>query len=117
MAAHFPNSSSAGPRDFVVDIGKAAKLLGLVFRQRVAEKISAADFRTGQIFQEIRLAQRRMKFDMKVKSAVVASVGWSLVQRHHIGERYAPEIVVTNGHDFQRLGKIMQLIRMESRQP
>ena len=29
MAPHSPISSLAGPRDFVVDIGKAAKLLGL----------------------------------------------------------------------------------------
>src|SRR4051812_30912142 len=58
-----------------------------------------------------------MKFDVKVKSAVVASVGWSLVQRHHIRERHAPQIVVPNRHDFQRLGKIMQFIRIEAGQP
>ena len=98
-----------------MNVGKVSKFLGLVFRQRVAEKIAAADFRASQIFQKVRLAQRRMKFDMKMKSAVVGAVGWSMVQRHDIGKWHAPEIVVSHDHDFQRLGKIAQFIRSRAR--
>src|SRR5689334_6261239 len=97
-----------------MDVGQTSKLQRLVLRQRVAEKVSATDFRTGQIFQEVRLAQGRMKFDMEMKTPVIGSIGWSMMQRHHVRKWHAPEVVVPHEHDLQRLGKVTHFIRVQS---
>src|SRR5689334_17444870 len=59
---------------FIVNIRSTAKLFGFFFRGGVAQEVPAADFRTRQILEQIRLTQWRMKLDVKVKARVVAAV-------------------------------------------
>src|SRR6187402_1147563 len=45
-----------------------SQLLRLRFRPGVAQEVTAADFRTGQILEQVRLAQRRVAFDVEVEA-------------------------------------------------
>src|SRR5689334_200113 len=55
------------------------KFRRLLLGRSIAQKISPADFRPGQILQQVRFAQGRMKFNMEVKATVVASAGGRLM--------------------------------------
>src|SRR5712664_4441691 len=55
-----------------------------LLRRSVTQKIAAANFRPGQILQQIRFAERRVELDMEMERAVVATISRSLVQRHDV---------------------------------
>src|SRR5262249_4613893 len=77
----------------VVDIRKRLQFSRLFFGRRIAEEISAADLRPGEVLQQIWLSQRWVKLNVKMKTAVVFSVSRRLTQRHDIWERHSPQIV------------------------
>src|SRR5215203_2022464 len=52
----------------VVNVGHRAQLLGLRFRTGVAEEVAAANLGSGQVLQQVRLAEWRMALDVKVES-------------------------------------------------
>jgi hypothetical protein len=78
----------------------------LLLGRSVAEKVAAADFRPGEVLQQVRSAKRRMKLDVKVKGAVVAIVGGRLVQRHDVGKGRLPKVVKTYHRIFQHVSEI-----------
>src|SRR6266508_170321 len=92
-----------------------AQLGRLLFRRRVAQEIAAADLGAGQILQQVRAPQRRMKLDVEMEPAVVVPVGRRLVQRHHIRERRPPQVVELHQKAFERFGEISQLGLAERR--
>src|SRR5262245_41266493 len=63
----------------VMDGRHGAKLGRLLLGRRVAEKAPTAYLGTGKVLQEVGLAQRRVKFDMKMKAVVQSSIGRGLV--------------------------------------
>ena len=44
------------------------ELRRLLFRRRVAEKVAAANLRTGEVLQQVRAAQRRVELDVEVEA-------------------------------------------------
>src|SRR5262245_56812872 len=56
-----------------------------------------------------------MKLDVEMEPAVIVPVGRRLVQRHHIGERRAPQVVELHQKAFERFGEIAQLGLAERR--
>src|SRR5436190_14590696 len=74
----------------VVHARQRPQLSGLLFRRSITQKISAADLGSGEILQEIRPAQRRMKLDVKMKVAIIAAIRRRLMQRHHVRKRHLP---------------------------
>src|SRR5690348_14051065 len=109
--ASFPTNASSpksatsltcdSSRSVVLD-GLRAKLCSLLLRTRVAEKIAAADLRPGEVLDEARLSQRRMKLNMKVE-ARCGSRGRRLVERHDVWKRRPPEIVEPYEHAPEHL--------------
>src|SRR5687768_12429078 len=61
-------------RRLVVHVGHGPQLLRLGLRPRVAQEVAAADFGTGEVLQQVGLAERRMAFDVEVKTGVVGAV-------------------------------------------
>ena len=55
--------------------GYRTQLCRLLRRHRVAEEAAAPNLRPGQMFEQKRLAQRRVELDVKMKTAVIAAVG------------------------------------------
>src|SRR5688572_2670012 len=72
-SAHSGDSSACGSRmaHLVVDGRHGSQLLCLRLRTGVAQKIAAADLGTGEVLQQMRLPQRRMTLDVKVKAGMV----------------------------------------------
>src|SRR5262249_20818966 len=105
----------ASPRLFVMNIRLRAQFGGFLFRRCVAQEIAAADLGTGQILQQVRATQRRMKLEVEMEPAMVAPVGRRLVQRHHVRERPPPQVVELHQKTFERLGEIAQLRLAERR--
>src|SRR5215813_14575175 len=68
----------------VMHRGEPAQFRRFLFGGSIAEKDTAANLRPGQILQEIRPSQRRVKLDMKMKAAIIAAVGRRLMQRHDV---------------------------------
>ena len=69
------------------------ELLGFLLGACVTEKIAAADFRPGQVLQQVGLSHGGMKFYVKVETAMAGRAGGSLVQSHHVGKRNIPKVV------------------------
>src|SRR4051812_40122136 len=86
----------------VVHRGQRAKLGCGCFRRRVAEEVAAADLGTREVLERIGPAERREESDEKMVVAILAAVRWRLVQRHDVGKRLSPEIVVAHGHVLER---------------
>src|SRR4051812_25932034 len=68
------------------------ELRRLLFGRCVAEKVAAANLRAGEVLQQVRTAQRRVKLDMEVEPCRL-SLHPRLMQRHDVRKRHAPEIV------------------------
>ena len=51
------------------------ELRRLLFRRRVAEKVAAANLRTGEVLQQVRAAERRVELDVEVEACGVALTG------------------------------------------
>jgi len=94
---------------FVVYIGLRAQFRRFFFGRGVTQKISPAYLGTCEIFQQIRLAQRGMKLDVKVKRAVVATIGRRLMKRHDVRERHAPQIIELYEQMFQCCSEVAHL--------
>src|SRR5262245_38131271 len=103
----FPDRSTSA-RLFVVSLRLRAQFGGFLFRRRVAQKIAAADLGAGQVLQQVRTAQRRMKLDVEMESAMIAPVGRRLMQRHHIRKRRSPQVVEFHQKAFERLCEVAQ---------
>src|SRR5262245_37557117 len=110
-----PVESEVLSRLFVMNLRLRAQFGGFLFGRRVAQKIAAADFGTGQVLQQVRTAQRRMKLDVEMEPAVIVHVGRRLVQQHHIGERRPPQVVELHQKAFERSGEIAQFGLAERR--
>src|SRR5262245_59115507 len=91
------------------------QLVRLLFRQGVAKEIATADFRTCKIFQEARLAQRRMELNVKMKTVVDFAVSGGMMQSHDVWEGNAPKVVIAYEHDFQSLGEIAHFRHTQTR--
>src|SRR5262249_48803914 len=57
-------------RRLVMHVWQIPQLVRLLFRQSVAKEIASADFRACKIFQEARLAKRRLELNVKMKPVV-----------------------------------------------
>jgi len=101
------SSDSCGLR--VVNRGDLPELRGLFVGIRFVGHGAASDFRPGQKFHRVGFPQRRMKFDVKRKSLVIAAVSRRLVNRHDVGHRLAPKIIVANGDFTQERSEVRKL--------
>src|SRR4030095_7639738 len=53
----------------IVDVGHPEQLLSLCLWPCITQEVATADFGTGEVLQQVRLAQRWMTFDVTVESA------------------------------------------------
>src|SRR5262245_6436838 len=98
-----------------MDIRKPPELASFFFWRRIAQKIPAADLRTGKIFQQIRFPERGMKLDMKMKSTVFTAIGRCLVKWHNIGKRHLPQIIEFDQHALQDIREVADLTERKRR--
>src|SRR5215207_5558178 len=87
------STNALTPGVLVVDVGRGAQLGRLLLGGGVAQKVPAADLGAGEVLQEVRPAERRVELDVEVETRIIPAVGRRLMQRHHVGERYLPEVV------------------------
>jgi hypothetical protein len=73
------------------------ELRGLSFRRRVTQEGTSANFRAGEVLEQVGPAQRRVEFDVEVKPCGVALSAVPDGAPSH-KERHLPEIVETDGH-------------------
>ena len=92
------------------------KLRGLLLGRRIAQETAAANLRAGQVLQEVGLAERGVKLDVEMKAFVRPAIAGCLVQGHHVGERYLPQIVEADQHFLEHGRQIAQLRRREAGQ-
>src|SRR5829696_1736978 len=67
------NRTPPSPMPPVVHSGQLAQLGGLLLRRRVAQEISAADLRAGEVLQQVRLPKGRVELDVEVEAGISAS--------------------------------------------
>src|SRR2546425_1120206 len=84
--AHQPSLHLLPGHALVVYIELRAQFVRLFFRRSVTKEISTANFRSGQVLQQVRLSQGRVKLYMKMETTVVAAIDWSLMKWHDIGK-------------------------------
>ncbi len=105
-----------GHWSFVVDQRLSPQLGRLLLRRRITQKTAPAHLRTCQIFQQVRLAQRRVKLDVKMETLMGLTVRRSLMKDHHVRKRYSPEVVKPDQHLSQNGRQIMKLCIGKTRQ-
>src|SRR2546425_4220638 len=109
MGIGFAVHSSVSAGLLVMNMPGRAQLGSLLFGRRVREKVTAADLGTGEILEQVWLAQRWMKLNVKVERTVVTAVRRRLVQDHDIGKRHPPQVVEPYKRVFQDGGEVGQL--------
>src|SRR5262245_1994179 len=101
--------------DFVVNRRLRAQFGGFLFGRSVAQEIAAADLRACQILQKIGTTQRRMKLDVEMETAMIASVCRRLVQRHDVREGHSPQVVELHQQAFESVDEVAHLRFAERR--
>src|SRR6267378_7908624 len=107
--AHQPSLHLLLGHTLVMYIELSAQFVRLFFRRSVTQEISTADFRSGQVLQQVRLSQGRVKLYMKMETTVVAAIHRSLVQWHDIGEGHLPKIIKLDQDFFEHFSKVAHL--------
>src|SRR5260370_40671277 len=88
--AHRPSLNLLLRHALVMYIELSAQFFRLFFRRSVTQEISAADFGSGQVLQQVWFSQGRVKLYLKMETTVVGAGHRSLVQWHDIGEGHRP---------------------------
>ena len=89
-----------------MQVRQCSQLGRLFFRNGVAQEITASNLGSGQVFEQVRFSQRRMKLDVKVKAAMVSTVSRRLVKRHDVRKAHAPQVVELDQDTLQGIGEI-----------
>src|SRR5678816_4676720 len=90
------------------------QLSGFFFGSSVTQKVSATDFWTSEVFQQVRPTQRWMDFDMKMEAFIRLASSGRLMQGHHIGKRHPPKIIQPDKQAFEGRREITQLRLLQS---
>src|SRR6266850_7589829 len=98
--AHQPSLHLLPGHALVMYIELCAQFVRLFFRRSVTQEIPTANFRSGEVLQQVRLSQGRVKLYMKMETTVVAAFHRSLVQWHDIGEGHLPKIIKLDQDSF-----------------